>query len=384
MKKYLTIIFLIFAYISANANIIDSGTCGAEGDGNNIKWELMDDSILTISGNGNMRNFVDANTPWGSHRNEIKIVKIKQGVASIGNYAFNNCTSLTSVTIPNSITSIEDYAFAGCRVLTSVYVNWNRPLAIPTGVFDGVDMNTCTLNVPQGTATLYYVAPVWIWFKNIVEFNSQESEYEKRVKQCDVNGDGKVNATDVMIIYNFILGNWALTDDEKEDSEDSIQVATVDVYVPVFEDQFDYISCVADIIVNDTAIATIPVEKGNYSSAPTIDNNPFEREVSIYNKDLLKDIKYCKVFTGTYKTGTTIEAITSYALTGKYSSYEKEEIKINMLMGSLVVATYGNVKTTGNTQCRIYLGIYTDKENLDGFYQVLKSEKPKSSIITIK
>jgi len=35
-------------------------------------------------------------------------------VTSIGNSAFNNCSGLTSVTIPNSVTSIGNYAFAYC------------------------------------------------------------------------------------------------------------------------------------------------------------------------------------------------------------------------------------------------------------------------------
>ena len=41
-------------------------------------------------------------------------VTIGDGVTSIGSYAFNDCTSLNSVTIPNSVTSIGDYAFSGC------------------------------------------------------------------------------------------------------------------------------------------------------------------------------------------------------------------------------------------------------------------------------
>ena len=44
-------------------------------------------------------------------------------VTSIGGYAFRDCTSLTSVTIPDSVTSIEQYAFRDCTSLTSVTIS---------------------------------------------------------------------------------------------------------------------------------------------------------------------------------------------------------------------------------------------------------------------
>ncbi|MCD8041422.1 MAG: leucine-rich repeat domain-containing protein, partial [Clostridia bacterium] len=54
--------------------------------------------------------------------NSLTSVTIGNSVTSIGDYAFYHCTSLTSVIIPNSVTSIGSEAFFECTSLTSVTI----------------------------------------------------------------------------------------------------------------------------------------------------------------------------------------------------------------------------------------------------------------------
>ena len=47
-------------------------------------------------------------------------ITIGNGVTSIGDAAFSDCSSLSSVTMGNGVTRIGDYAFSGCSSLTSI------------------------------------------------------------------------------------------------------------------------------------------------------------------------------------------------------------------------------------------------------------------------
>ena len=99
-------------------NIYDSGSCGE-----NVTWTLTADGTLTISGTGAMTDYTyDSRSPWYSCRTYIKRVVMQQGVTSIGDHAFWDCSGLTSVTIPDGVTSIGDYAFAYCVSLTSATI----------------------------------------------------------------------------------------------------------------------------------------------------------------------------------------------------------------------------------------------------------------------
>ena len=55
-------------------------------------------------------------------KNIVTEIKIPEGVTSIGDFTFTNCSKLTSITIPDSVTSIGDSAFFGCSGLTSITI----------------------------------------------------------------------------------------------------------------------------------------------------------------------------------------------------------------------------------------------------------------------
>ena len=89
----------------------------------NLTWTLYADGTLTISGTGAMKNYDYNDNPSPVYNNSnVKKVVIEDGVTTIGEYAFCNCTSLTDITIPDSVTNIEDFAFEGCISLTSITI----------------------------------------------------------------------------------------------------------------------------------------------------------------------------------------------------------------------------------------------------------------------
>ena len=77
---------------------------------------------------------------------------IPEGITSIRDSAFENCSSLTSVTIPSSVTSIGSYAFSDCSSLTSV--------VIPEGVTSIEKLTFCACSsltsvvIPEGVTSI--------------------------------------------------------------------------------------------------------------------------------------------------------------------------------------------------------------------------------------
>lgn len=120
-------------------------------------------------------------------------VTFPSSVTSIGEYAFSGCSGLTSVTIPSSVTSIGDSAFEGCSGLTSVYVSWESPLSINASIFENVNTKSCILYVPKRTYDDYWLSN-WGVFDNIEEYdvtgidNVTTSSDVKEISRYSVNG----------------------------------------------------------------------------------------------------------------------------------------------------------------------------------------------------
>ena len=89
----------------------------------NLTWKLYENGTLNISGTGAMKDYDSDSNPSPAYNNlNVKKVVIEDGVTSIGERAFSNCSSLTNITIPNSVTSIGKYAFSYCSILTSITI----------------------------------------------------------------------------------------------------------------------------------------------------------------------------------------------------------------------------------------------------------------------
>ena len=80
-------------------------------------------------------------------------VNIKAGTVSISSDAFNDCTNLTSITIPNSVTYIGYSAFEGCTNLISIEIP-NSVTYIGSSAFKGCT-NLTSITIPNGVKEIY-------------------------------------------------------------------------------------------------------------------------------------------------------------------------------------------------------------------------------------
>jgi hypothetical protein len=151
MKKMMFLLMMICLSASSWAQTV-SGTCGKV-NAKDITWSYdTDTKTLTISGTGDMKNYVSGTTPWNAYLSSITSVVIESGVTSIGNYAFSTCSGLKSVSIPDGVTSIGTRAFQACSGLTFVSIP-NSVTSIANTAFDNCTALT-SVGIPSSVTSI--------------------------------------------------------------------------------------------------------------------------------------------------------------------------------------------------------------------------------------
>ena len=109
---------------------VDSGYCGADDGGENLRWTLDNNGVLTITGSGAMKDYTwDENVrlDWYGYKKDIRSVVLDNRITHIGNYAFDKCTNIESVrytgytgnagiALPEKVTTIGVHAFSDTGV----------------------------------------------------------------------------------------------------------------------------------------------------------------------------------------------------------------------------------------------------------------------------
>lgn len=123
MKKFFILItaLLIFVAMPSAAEDMNSGALN-----NNIVWNLSENGMLTVSGSGEIK-CDSVSTPWYRYYAghvlsaggdappslidaPVREVVIEEGITSIPDGLFRNCSDITAVKLPKSLRKIGDTA----------------------------------------------------------------------------------------------------------------------------------------------------------------------------------------------------------------------------------------------------------------------------------
>ena len=136
-------------------------------------------------------------------------VVIPASVTSIGSWAFEYCTNLVGVTIPDSVTSIGEYAFSSCASITSV--------TIPEGVtsINSYTFYVCTsltsVVIPASVTNIREYAFAWCESLTSIKFRGTEEQWNAISKDSNWDeGTGKYTITDKNDAYIFSGTNYKM------------------------------------------------------------------------------------------------------------------------------------------------------------------------------
>ena len=153
---------------------------------------------------------------------------------SMGDEAFKRCTSLSRVFFMANVEHFGHKVFKYCNSLSQLWLNNDVPPQVDSEFFAQSGYGTAQLFVPQDKVENYSSAPVWntaaainpsAYLDNGADVNNDKvvnalditlvmnvllgDEGAGTVGHYDVNQDGLISATDITIIYEFILNGSA-------------------------------------------------------------------------------------------------------------------------------------------------------------------------------
>lgn len=104
--------------------------------------------------------------------NLTNVTFLNPQITSIGDYTFNYCSALTSITIPDSVTYLGQYAFGGCSSLTTAVLP-NNP------GFTTINIGTFAVCTNLSTVTIYnYVTLINNGFPTCTKLQTNSTPYQ--------------------------------------------------------------------------------------------------------------------------------------------------------------------------------------------------------------
>ena len=282
LLSFVLAVLMIVSILPATAlaaDIVDSGTCGAE-----VTWTLDSEGVLTISGTGAMKDYDPYKAPWYGSRSRVKSAVIADGVTSIGDYAFRDCYNLASVSIPDSVTSIGADAFWYCTSLTGVTIP-DSVTSIGWSAFCGCESLT-SVTIPDN------VTSIGDWAFGLCKSLTGVTIPDSVTSICDYAFNGCTSLTSVTIPDSVTsIGAWAFRD----------CTSLTSVTIP------NNVTSIGDFAFNDcTSLTGIWVDR---------DNNNYSSDASgvLFNKDMTTLVQCPGAFSGSYAIPDSVTSIGYHA-----------------------------------------------------------------------
>ena len=128
----------------------------------------------------------------------LESITIPNGIIIIEGYAFNNCLSLASINIPDSITVIDDYAFADCTSLVKIKIP-NTVTTIGDYAFNGITPSELTIYCEQGSYAEIYAKENGF---NIMYTDINKSDYDNKLNKTEIIDNLESTDTDKALSAN--------------------------------------------------------------------------------------------------------------------------------------------------------------------------------------